>query len=109
MVPSRIKCELGEATSPRGEHIWMAREGHGPGCWDCNRRRGAYSQCHNLTSAARRAPFPSEHTMSFFFQARCGTRDVHETGVQWFFFFFQAEDGIRDIGVTGVQTCALPI
>src|SRR5947209_19929093 len=24
-------------------------------------------------------------------------------------FFFQAEDGIRDIGVTGVQTCALPI
>src|SRR3712207_2987185 len=23
--------------------------------------------------------------------------------------FFQAEDGIRDIGVTGVQTCALPI
>src|SRR5476651_1963905 len=24
-------------------------------------------------------------------------------------FFFQAEDGIRDLGVTGVQTCALPI
>src|SRR5256884_5469248 len=24
-------------------------------------------------------------------------------------FFFQAEDGIRDVAVTGVQTCALPI
>src|SRR2546430_9588574 len=24
-------------------------------------------------------------------------------------FFFQAEDGIRDLTVTGVQTCALPI
>src|SRR5216683_6613851 len=24
-------------------------------------------------------------------------------------FFFQAEDGIRDLIVTGVQTCALPI
>src|SRR5215469_2589761 len=24
-------------------------------------------------------------------------------------FFFQAEDGIRDLYVTGVQTCALPI